>query len=413
MDFFFKRIKGEEKAPEMAAGDAVRAIADDVEKKLSPAYPQCEKICSNILKEVEEAKGATKVIIGSELNKEQQHYQIALQMQRNFAERVPLALNAVERPQRRDYDSFASFHSASLGMLSKMSQISRDNRYLPFFLDAEMGAFGKHMNEVIRLTGELGEVLKAGKPLKESVERARKLEVSIRVLSDEIKNLDKIKQELMAQNKELDAKLSSAAAKNAEIDREEGRIRKRIEELRVKSATDGKALTDILSLFQRQFRKMQKLVLDKGEAHALNSYINGPESMLISEFEKTGGYPLLKKILSDMKRELEKGGIEPDEKIRSRRLAAISEIVGGSLTGHVKNLIQSNKELADEETTLYETSRGRTNVSELQSAAEQNLEKIEKTEKKEAAAREETAKAISELESIYETVTGKKARILL
>jgi len=411
LDFLFKRPKTGAADQGITLSDAKKLVIDATEKQLSPTYPQCEKYCKDVLKETEAAKNAAKVIIESKLDKNRQHYQIALQMQRNFAERAPQALAAMKMPQKKDYDSFAAFHSASIQMISKTSQISQDNRYLPFFLDAEMGAFGTHMNKLIELTNSLGTLLEPGKELKKQVEKAKMLEARVYSLDKETKDLAGLRKDILEQNKELETKAANAAAINEKVKAEETEIQKRIDVLRTKSTDNLKEITNSLSQFQRQFKKMQRLILEKEVTKALDKYINEPESMIMAEVESTNDYPLLKKILESTRKELENGKLEPEEKIRSRRLAAISEIVGGSLTETVKKAIQFNKELADEETSLYEISKKMANINEIRRTIQQNLEKIAKAEKKEATANEELSKAVSEFESIIEAVAGKQIKI--
>lgn len=408
---FFRRLGGGSETQTVTLSEAVSIVKGAAVERVSPIYPSCEKLCSAILQEVEGAKKAAAAIGKGSLDIEQVQYKIGLQMQRNFAERVPSALDAITPPKDRDYASFVRFHTASLGTIMAVAKISNDNRYLPFFLADEFGAFGRHMNEIVRLTDELGNALASKKEPVEQLDRAQKLENEIRALDRELASQAELKNEITNQKRDLDAEIASSLVRNKELEQEEKRLRQRIEEIRGLVSDNRKKITDQLSPFQRQFRKMQKRIIEKEDARMLNAYIDRAEDTIVGEVSCSGDYPSLRRILAEVKKALEKGELEDDARIRVRRLDSIANILAGSLIAPAKQLIDLEKELAAEENTLKAVLQKMSNIEAIRQRMEQNMERMAKIERNEEACRERRGKFILELESLVKEATGRFVRI--
>lgn len=408
----FRRLRGGGETQAVTPSEAVSIVKGAAEGRISPIYPSCEKLCGAILQEVEGARKAAAAVGKGRLDSEQAQYRIGLQMQRNFAERIPSVLDALTPPKGGDYASFARFHAASLGMIMAVAKISNDNRYLPFFLAGEFGAFGKHMNEIVRLTDELGNALASKKETVEQLDNAQQLENEIRALDQELASLAGLKTEIAGRKKNLDAEIASSLARNKDLGREEGRLRQRIEEIRGLVSENRKRITDQLSPFQRPFRKMQKRIIEKEDARMLSEYTDEAEDTVVGEVGRLGDYPSLRRILAEVKKALEKGELEDDARIRARRLDSIADILAGSLMAPAKQLIGLEKELTSEENALRAVLQKMTNIEAIQQRMEQNTEQMAKIEKNEVASRGRMESAILELESVVKEAAGKSVRII-
>jgi hypothetical protein len=411
IDLFSKLLKSEERTQDVTASEEVGLVRTSVGKRVSFIYPRCETLCKSILLEVEEARKAAKVVTDGKLESENIHYQIGLQMQKQFAARIPLALNKVSLPTAKDYDSFTIFHASSVEMLATVSKITSDNRYLPMFLGKEMTVFGKHMNEIVKLTEDLGSRLGSEKEMVGHLKQAEQLEKDLHTFNKELSSIKQLKDEIIEQKESLDVEISSALSKNKELEQEKDTIRKRIGEINTKISANEKEITEVLSPFQRQFRKMQKLVVEKKDIGALDSYTDNPENAIVEEVERSGDYPSLRKILERMAKALEKGELETDAKIRARRLDSIKVVLDGSLVDPAKQLISLKEELAGEKKSLDGVSHKMIRIEELQQKIEQNTDKITKAEKNEADVKKRMEEAVLGLESVAEAATGKAVRI--
>ncbi len=407
-DIILQGLRNEKQPRKLTPADAVQMAEEVFEKKTKPIYSQCVKLCVSILDELEKAKKAAQIVSESELDKDQQHYQIALQMQRNFSERTPQVLSSITLPKVNSYSSFSNFHSKSIEILSKITQITHDNRYLPFFLSAEIGTFGKHMNEIARFTEEFGVILEPSRTLNEKIIHAKNLEKRLQDLKLELSHLEETKQSLSRQNDELKIKISSATEKNKAIEVEERKIKEEIEKILMQISNNKKIISDMLSPFQRQFRKMQKLFVDKKQAKLLEEYVNQPDVTIVSEFELTRDYTGLKQLLTFMKTALQEGKLEDDPKVRSRRIASINEILGGSLIKSVEQLSGLSEELDNLDYQKDTLSKRKERLDLLNEELIQNTEKISKNEKKESFTKEELEKCASNLVSVVEELSGEK-----
>jgi len=391
--------------------EAVKLVREEAESRISPAYPIFEKLCKSILNEAVAAKEAAKALGKGTLDKAQVQYKIGLQMQRNFAERVPPVLDALTLP-KRDYTSYSRFHATALETVRNVAKISKDNRYLPYFLSSEIGAFGKRMNEIVRLTDELSAAIALKNEPVGWIDRAQRLEKEINAQINEINSLAELKAETEMKRKELETEISSAIARNKETESEEGAIRQRIDALRNQMSSEKKKLTDQLSPFQRQFRKLQKRILEKELSKSLDAYIERAEETAIGEVTSSGDYPSLKKILSEMKTSLERGEIEDDQKIRTRRLASITDMTSGSLATPAKRVIELGKELTKEEAALSATSKKTVHVEELQRKMAHYTEQLADMEKEETVGKERIENAFVEMEALVNGATGDTMRII-
>jgi hypothetical protein len=411
LDRFFKRSasgKGEPRG--ILLSEAVKLVSEEAESQISPAYPIFEKLCKSILNEAATAKEAAKAVGKGALDKAQAQYQIGMQMQRNFAERIPPALDALASPDR-NYASYVRFHSTSLETVRNVAKISKDNRYLPYFLSAEIGAFGKRMNEIVRLTDELGAAIALKNEPVGWINNAQKLEKEISAQTREMTSLAELKAETEAKRKGMETEISSAIARNKETESEGGTIRQKVDSLRSQASAEKKRLTDQLSPFQRQFRKLQKRILEKELSRSLDAYIERPEEAVIGEMTSSGDYPSLKKILSEMKTALERGEIEDDQKIRARRLASIADMIGGSLASPAKRVMEIGKELAEEERLLDAAAKKTVHVDELQRRMAHFVEQIADMEKEAAAGKERIENAFVGMETLVNEATGETVRI--
>jgi len=391
--------------------EAIKLVREEAESRISPAYPIFEKLCKSILNEAAAAKEAAKAVGTGGLDKAQPQYQIGLQMQRNFAERVPPVLDTLALPNR-DYVSYSRFHATALETVRNVAKISKDNRYLPYFLSSEIGAFGKRMNEIVRLTDELSAAIALKNEPVSWIDRAQRLEKEINAQIKEMASLVELKAETEAKWKELETEISSAIERNKETESEERAIRQRIDSLRDQMSSEKKKLTDQLSPFQRQFRKLQKRILEKKLSKSLDAYIERAEETAIGEVTVSGNYPSLKKILSETKTALEKGEVEDDQKIRARRLASIADMLGGNLLTPAKRAIELGDELTKEEAALSATSKKTVHVEELQRKMAHGTEQLANIEKEEKAGREHTENAFLEMESLVKEATDETVRII-
>ena len=412
IDLVLNRLGGGGKPRDVQLGQVVKIIRDSVEVQIAPIYPACEKSCSAILSEVEEARKAAKVMSEKELDSSKPQYRIGLQMQKNFAERIPATFNEVVMPTTKDYASFAGFHAASSRMITAVAQISNDNRYLPFFFDEEIGAFGTQMNEIIRLTGELGAALDSRKEPASQLNRAQQLEKEIAANKQELASLIELKKDIAGRKSALDAELLSATAKNKELAQDQTRIKQEVSGIKDRISENRKRITDLLSPFQRQFRKMQKLIAEKGDSRKLNEYVDAAEDALIGEVVQHEDYPSLRRVLDRMRKALEKGELEDDEKVRSRRLELIDEILGDGLTAPAKNLIALEKDLKSREEALRAVLQKMSNLDIIKNQIDQNAEQTAKLEKHAAEAGDKLENSVLELESLVKKATGKSVKIM-
>ncbi|VVB73231.1 Uncharacterised protein [uncultured archaeon] len=412
LDRFLARLKParNDNARDISLSEAAKTVKEEAESRISPAYPIYEKLCKAILNEAEAAKKAAKGVGEGVLDKSQAQYQIGLQMQRNFAERAPSALDALTMPER-NYLSYARFHASALETVRSIAKISNDNRYLPHFLSAEIGAFGRRMNEVVRLTDELGAALALKREQVSRINGVERLEKEILSLHDELVLQDGLSAEIAEERRSLEAEISSAAARNMETELEERAIKQKVEGLRGQVSAERKRLTDQLSPFQRQFRKFQKQVPDKEMSRTIDAYISGPEDTAIGEVRGSGDYPALRKILSEMKTSLERGNIEDDAKIRARRISAIGDMLEGSLAAPCGRAIELEKELEKEENALSGVSKRSIHIEELQRRMAHGAEQLKGIGSEKEAGRKRMEAAFAEMESLVGETTGEKARI--
>jgi len=413
LDIFLKRLpkgNGGSGARMIALGEAVAMMSREVESQVAPIYSPCERICKAILTEAEAAKKAAAGVGQGRLDKAQPQYRIGLQMQKNFAERAPAALEALT-PPAKNYQSLARFHSTAVETVKTVAKISNDNRYLPYFLSDEIGAFGKRMNEIIRLADELGVYLDMKRDAVGQLETARRLEGEIRALNERLEADGKLKIEIADKRKAHEAEIASALEINRRLEKESGELKQKVESIRMQVSAERKRLTDQLSPFQRQFRKMHKRIIEKEETKALDTYIEGAEDAAIREVGRSGDHPMLRKILTGMKTALEKGDLEDDAKIRSRRLAAISDILGGSLIAPAKRAMELGRELAAEEDALSDVSRRMSGTDEARKRMEHESEQIAKIEGDERKDRERMENAFLELESLVKESTDETVKI--
>ena len=412
LDRFLKRsTPGKGDRPRgIPLSEAVSLVREEAESRISPAYSIFEKFCKSILNEAAAAKEAAKAVGKGTLDRTQAQYQIGLQMQRNFTERIPPVLDALASPNR-DYVSYSGFHAAALETVRNVAKISKDNRYLPYFLSSEIGAFGKRMNEIVRLTDELGAAIALKNEPVGWIDKAQRLEKEIRAQNGELDSLAKLKAETAERQRELEKDISSALARNKETGSEESAIRQRIDSLRDQMSSEKKKLTDQLSPFQRQFRKLQKRILEKELSKSLDAYIEQPEETAIGEVTASGNYPSLKKILSEMKTALERGEVEDDQKIRARRLATAEDMINGSILVPAKRAIELENELADEEKKLSAILKRTVHVDELQKRMAHNAGQLAELEKEEKSSGESVKNLFSELESLVKEATGESVSI--
>jgi hypothetical protein len=217
--------------------DAAAMVKDTASKEISPIYPSCERICNAVLAETAKAKESAAVVGKGTLDSNHMYYNIGLQMQRNFAERIPSTLGALTLPSR-DYTSFKGFHAKSLETIKTIAKISNDNRYLPMFLDKEMGAFGKHMNVIVKLTDELGSELDWKKDAVDRLNRAQMTEDEIGALRKEIASYAGLRTGMADRKKTAEAEIASALAKNKELETEETSLKDKIGEIRSRISSE-------------------------------------------------------------------------------------------------------------------------------------------------------------------------------
>jgi len=237
------------------------------------------------------------------------------------------------------------------------------------------------------------------------------LEKEIHARNDELVSLAKLKAETAEKRRGLEIEISSALARNKEIEQEESVIRQRIDGLHNQMSSEKKKLTDQLSPFQRQFRKLQKRILEKDVSKSLDAYIERPEETAIGEVTASGDYPSLRKILSEMKTALEREELEDDQKIRARRLASISDMLGDSLLMPAKRAIELGNKLTKEETTLSATLKKTVHAEELQKKMAHDTEQLANTEKEETAGKEHIENAFLEMESLVKEAIDETVRI--
>lgn len=410
LDIFLKKPSGSGGARTVSLDEAVAMVAREVEREASSTYPACEKLCKAMLFETEAAKKAAEAVGGGNPDKSQPQYRIGMQMQRNFAERIPSALGGLPK-YAKDYRSFARFHASALDAIRMVAKISNDNRYLPYFMGAEMGAFGKRMNEIIKLTNELGSYMDLKKDFIAQLDTARGLGEEIRAFGGRLESDERLRAEIAERRKALESEIASALARNKELELEENELKGKVETTRIQLSTERKRLTDQLSPFQRQFRKMQKRIIEKDKLKALDSYMERAEDAAIAEVGRSGDYPMLRAILADMKTALEKGDLESDAKIRSRRLAAIADILEGSLIAPAERAMELGRELAADEGALSDVSKRMGGTKDAQRLIERDAEQVAKIEGEERSGKERMENAFSELESLVKESTGESVKI--
>ena len=411
-DKFFSRFKpaagGEPE--ELSLDDALKLIDDKLEKKLSFFYPQYDKICTEILALASGAADAAEELGKSSLDTGNPNYRIGAQMQRNFAERVPAALASLKRPER-SYFSYLKFHAGVLETVKSVAKITKDNKYLPFFLSDELGRFGKRMNEVVALADALAHALESQKQDAESLKTANELRQDIILLNKQIVSDSRAKEEIVKRKSAIAEGLASVSESNRGKEAGVSSLRQSVELLNGQISGEKKKVTDQLSPFQRQFRKLQKYVSDKNLAKSLGDYVNDPGGAAMEEVRRSGDYPSLRKILSELKKALEKGEIEDSEKIRSRRISAAEEILAGSILQSIKSAIGLEDRLAGESRRLGTELKSLVHTGEMEDELSHLDGQIADLGKNEMMMKESLESMFSDLEYIASQASGNAIRI--
>jgi len=411
-DRFFGGLKSEAggKEKEICLEDAVNLINDKIEKKMSLFYPKYDKICLEILSLASSAKDAAEDLGKSSLDKGNLNYRIGTQMQKNFAERAPAVLASLKRPEK-NYFSYLQFHVSTLEVIKNVAKITQDNRYLSFFFSDELGRFGKKMNEIAALADALSAALESEKSDAENIKTANELKQNIVLLNKQIISNVTSREEKAKRKKALEDNLASISESNKKKDANILSLRQSVELLNSRLAEEKKKVTDQLSPFQRQFRKMQKYISDKDLAKSLVDYIHEPEKAALEEVRQFRDYQYLRKILSELKKRLEKGEIENSEKIRFRRILAAEEILAGSILQPIKSAIELEDKLSEENHRLETELNSLVNTREMKEEISRLDQQIADLDENERRLKESLEEMFSNVEAIALQVSGNAIKI--
>ncbi len=327
---------------------------------------------------------------------------IAVEMKKNFAARVPALLSIGQDVEELDYFELVEFHEKTAESVRTITKINFDNRYIFFFYRKSSEKLKEAMRKLAANSEELGKMLEEKKEAAKAFEEIEASERQLQKTTEEKKKVEERRKELEKQLKETE--------KDERLEREAElleRIRKAEEENAAENkgmeATEGRVASQFV-LLERALRKFSR-ACDKKEEKAIQSLLENAFEFVKREEGKGAARALLGRLKASIeKRELEFGNEE-------RILGAIDFVSGKEfdelLAQHEKKAAGRN--VADGELASLKAKKAE--IDDLKRKIRDLAKEIEKSRIRENEDEEKIEELKEKIENEFEKAAGKKITI--